>query len=252
MQKPELISLRSHNDTVALVPSLLGFQPSESIVILALDGGQLAVTARIDFTEAAALPRVLLQLDERIPGCSIVVLFYTAQYPTLAFKLANMAAELPGVKQTFVVVGVRWSTGDDQEHGTVDQTAAVVCQAAVAGLYPAASREALLEMIRPVEDPTPVGLDLRSELVAIEAADLDHWCYVARTSGSLDAIGLAGVAAYRDGNGALANLCLERLPADHLARKILTTAVQQIVLPDRLADLIAVALLTEECQTHDE
>lgn len=192
--QPEIISLRTCDDIVAMVPSLVGFQPSESIVILALDGGRLAVTAHLDLAEAASLASLLRQFDMRFPGCSTVVLFYTEQYKTLGYRLANLATELPGVKQTLVVEGTHWSTADSLEQGGVDQTAAPVCQAVVAGLSPMASREALLEMIRPVENPKPVGLDLRSELVAIEAADLDHWCDVARTSGSLDAIGLAGVS----------------------------------------------------------
>lgn len=57
------LRLRTIDDALGLIPHLLGFHPEESLVVLVVDAGMVAVTARVDLRDAARADGVESVLD---------------------------------------------------------------------------------------------------------------------------------------------------------------------------------------------
>ncbi|GAA2674887.1 MULTISPECIES: DUF4192 domain-containing protein [Actinosynnema] len=79
MTTPVLPSARIHGpgDLVAAVPHLLGFHPTDSVVVLVLRGDSVAVVLRADLPDVEQLrdaAEKLVPVVRRNPGCSVAVL----------------------------------------------------------------------------------------------------------------------------------------------------------------------------------
>ena len=84
------VRLRSHDDALAIVPALLGFQPAESLVLMVVTNAKVQVSARVDLfhCQPARLQSLLAALKLRYPDAKFFVVIYSANY-----RLANQVAQ---------------------------------------------------------------------------------------------------------------------------------------------------------------
>lgn len=79
---PARLAVRSLDDLVGLVPSLIGFHPEESLVVLIIDAGVIALTARVDLAavrEPAGLVELVSRLFDRFTAAEAWFLAYGRQ-----------------------------------------------------------------------------------------------------------------------------------------------------------------------------
>ena len=76
-EAPERTTVTSLTDLVEVVPSLLGFHPHESLVLLAIRDGMVQLTARTDLFDAPPA-RALAPAWHRLPGAHFVVIAFSA------------------------------------------------------------------------------------------------------------------------------------------------------------------------------
>lgn len=143
---PELLSLHSVGDLVEIVPSLLGFQPVESLVLVVLERDRVEVTVRFDLAAADQAPRwQLVPVFARFPTATYVVVAYTPEARAGWEALLTMDAAFPELPRTLVLAdGERCYLfpGDEGEpYDAVAGRAAV--QGALAGMAVLGSREEL-------------------------------------------------------------------------------------------------------------
>ena len=96
-ERPRL-RLRTVDDALGLIPHLLGFHPQESLVVLVVDGGQVAVTARIDLQDAAppdGVEAVLERIWRRFPLADGWFVAYTGDHGAGWEVLGRCEAFLP-------------------------------------------------------------------------------------------------------------------------------------------------------------
>lgn len=153
MTEPTRISVNSITDFVEVIPTLLGFHPHESVVLLAIDHGEVVVTAR---TDAGACERglapALSSLWQRYPAA----LFWVFGFCSVAMDgwraVARLDAEMPRFlhRRLIAVDETRWydtpaspGVGYDR-HGSVH-----LVRAAYAGKAVLNSRAELVSMIEP-------------------------------------------------------------------------------------------------------
>lgn len=81
---PPRIKVRGPEDFLAIVPYLLGFHPTESVVILFFERGRIALTARMDLPGVCGAPPTLrlladqiVELAQRVRAESIVLICYS-------------------------------------------------------------------------------------------------------------------------------------------------------------------------------
>lgn len=224
-------------DIVALVPTLLGFNPRESLVAMILTGNHLEVTVRLDLDEAPFLDEVFSQVEERFPGFTTVLLAYSEKDPKKAWDMLTMAQMNKRVVGV-VLVGEngKWFSGS--ESGFVDAGTPAGLKASLLIGAPKASREEVEEMVAHTGEVEELDVDFYQELRTITAEDLGRWAEAARRTGSPDALGLAGVAAYMSGNGGLANICRDKLPALHPASGLLDFIISKVTRPEEVRGLI--------------
>lgn len=154
------IRLSSPADLVALAPNLIGFTPTDSIVILVLgdSGNHIEVTARIDMppislidSQAASLT---VHLRRAVPDLSAVALVgYTDQRADLDAYAAALTASLDApIRALIQVSDGRWYSLDCAKPCCPPEGTPLVEQADVVNIYqeatgraPAASRAVLTE-----------------------------------------------------------------------------------------------------------
>src|SRR5512142_3146898 len=191
------LRLRSPGEILALIPYLLGFHPSESLVLVAVRGPRRrvvctlrwdlpAVRSRFDRESAVSAIRSRLALVE---GDAAVLVVYTRRAPgSRGLPLASLvstvqAAEVP-LLDTLLVHAERWwsylctdprrcpPTGTPLPAVTEPGGASGVAAAAVlAGRTALPSRAALAATLRPVDGATRASVDAavargRAELAA--------------------------------------------------------------------------------------
>lgn len=171
-------------DLVALVPYLLGFPPSESLVVVWLSGGRVVLTSRMDIS----MPRrevgeLLERMRLRIPDDSMAILLgWTADRRLARRVVRHAAGSLPEevVLDRLVCDGDRWWSLVCRDPGCcpragnpVPREAEAVALARALGLTSAESREAAVAV---VEGPSPERAEelvpLAQDAVA-RAEDLD-------------------------------------------------------------------------------
>nr|NLI50107.1 DUF4192 family protein [Propionibacterium sp.] len=110
---------RSVDDLLDLVPSLLGFHPTESLVAVLIERGRVQVTARLDLADAGDAGRLagaFQPLLARFPGASWLLAAYTPDADQAWAALDAADALLPweaGVWVAHVGVGRWFATPDD-------------------------------------------------------------------------------------------------------------------------------------------
>ena len=129
---------RSPGDIAQLVPYLIGFQPEESLVILVIDHGRLAVTARVDLDQMQhqqQLDQLINRIWTRFPGADAIALTYTVDHEAGWDTLTRFSASLPerADRTIMLVDGTTWHQPDGTT-GVVDAYGHVATQATVAGL----------------------------------------------------------------------------------------------------------------------
>lgn len=74
------LRLRSIDDALGLIPHLLGFHPQDSLVVLVVDAGVVAVTARLDLADASphgGVETILARIWNRFPHADAWFVAYT-------------------------------------------------------------------------------------------------------------------------------------------------------------------------------
>lgn len=132
------LRLTSPGDIAQLVPHLLGFPPEESLVLVVVDSGVVAVTARVDLAEVQSqrnLEQLLGRIWARFPGAGAIAMTYTSDHDAGWDTLARVDAHLPwqADRQLMLVDGDTWHVPGGYT-GTVDEHGVVAAEAREAGL----------------------------------------------------------------------------------------------------------------------
>jgi hypothetical protein len=212
---PTTLTFRTPEDVLAAVPVLLGFEPSESAVMLTF-GGRETFHARIDlpppFGETAAE-----QLDEAVdlllaPAlvhgvAQVLFVVYTTRAPHGRRVLDRLAASFTAagvrVVSTLRADGRRWSTG--RGRGTPYDVAAHPFRAAAVldGQVVSGSRDDLVARLRPTAAAVAVEREL-DRVPVYDAVEVAASVWRALEGGRFTDVDLAGVlrgigaAAVRD------------------------------------------------------
>lgn len=154
------IKLSTVRDTVELVPYLLGFQPEESLVMMAVQNGVVAVTARIDLDFAADPEYLRAALIERVaarfPKIDAWFLAYSDD-EALAWEVLHEAKDClwtisPRASSRITYVNpkeARWVTDShDGPFGDVSYAGKLAATAVSHGLIRRDSRKELEELLQ--------------------------------------------------------------------------------------------------------
>lgn len=209
---PERLRPRSLTDLVELVPNLLGFHPSESLVLLVIRDGMLVLTARVDLPAADDLPAVVDRLApawERHPGADLLLLAFSQDAARAWYLLEDFALRVPDAVPCGLAHadGERCFVAPDAAGTPYDPRSGVLAaEATYQGLMARPSRDDLYALI----EPGPAESDRRaahararrsgsaSELARHAAALLEDVCR-ARRPLSLDEAAVLGVALGEQG-----------------------------------------------------
>lgn len=145
-ERPRL-RLRTVDDALGLIPHLIGFHPHESLVVLVVDAGQVAVTGRIDLQDALppdGVEGVLERIWRRFPLADGWFVAYTGDHAAGWEVLARCDAYLdPDARRRLTLVdgGSWWVDEPGGPAGRHDPTSsALAAEAAVHGLVARPSR----------------------------------------------------------------------------------------------------------------
>lgn len=164
---------------MGLVPYLIGFHPEESLVVLVIEHGQVAVTARVDLigvAESWSLTELVSRLFDRFPSATGWFIAYTDN-TSLAWDVLSGCADLAGEMRLgrLLQVGARTWRADfpDGPSGELtDRVSAVAAEAAVLGLPARASRKALAECVAGPPESELDALRARFATLAVEVERL--------------------------------------------------------------------------------
>ena len=223
---PAQLTLREPSDLAAAVPYLLGFHPSESLVVVGLRGPVAAVVQRWDLAEdAGGLAAAITELVASAPVAAVMLAGYGSA-EAVRPVVAELRARLP-----VPVIGAVRVTGDrcfcelcedctPEEGYPFDITVSpVAAQATVAGLAALPSREALIEQVAPVGGEAAAGMRQ-----AAQVADARLAALLRRSRGGDDPLSVAAVqsAGFEAVDAALgAGRRGERLDDDQVAWLVL-------------------------------
>ncbi|MFL6026915.1 MAG: DUF4192 domain-containing protein [Friedmanniella sp.] len=160
------LRVRRPSDFLAVVPYLLGFHPSESLVVVLSRHGRVVLTARLDLPPPPLVGAVLeqvLSLAEKHGIDELVLLAYGEDGPGAREVLQRLLDGVPGsvvVREALLVSGDRWwslscRTGCCPAAGTPfdPTTHPLAAEAVYAGLAAESSRAVLERQVRGPEPP---------------------------------------------------------------------------------------------------
>lgn len=158
------VRVRSLTDLVELIPSLVGFHPEESVVVVVVDGDGVPVAARADLPPAPDpnLVAALAPVWSRFPDAEFIVVLCSADLEKAWAIWHHLAGALPHRGRTLLLAdGDRWYT-DPDDAGTSydDQTSPRVAAATAAGQQVLASRSALVDLFAPRRTPDEIQVAL--------------------------------------------------------------------------------------------
>lgn len=309
---PERIRISRPEDCLGLIPGLMGFEPSESLVVLVLVDSVVQLTARVDLLDLE--PRSTAALLERIwatfPRADAVFAAFTDD-PVRGWEvLADCDRWLPRDRFRTVLLtsgDTWWADGPAGVSGSVSEaTTRIRAEAVFHGLVVSGTRAdlvasvtgpgperseavmaaadaalAVLVTVTPSARPGLMGRLIRGyepdvgltdgeaatlallsrnpecrdvAVLSIRSGDVSHhralWYDVVRSSPTEIhglAVGVLGMAAWVSGEGALQNVCLDRVeelvPGSGIAR-MLGDLVAWVVPPRRWEELRAEMLAT--------
>lgn len=194
------ISVRTSSGLVEAVPYLLGFAPSESLVLIVLDGGKVGVTARMDASDALrALAPVVAKILGRFPGCEFIALAYMPEQ-SAAEEILDQANEIVRTKADYTVLpDGSWTRRDTGESGVLDAEGPTAAEMIYHGLQRRASRDEVAALLAPPKNPSPIPAfapDDVADWLATRLTDLSF-------AGEMDNLLLAAAAAAAETNQAL-------------------------------------------------
>lgn len=177
-EQPARLAVKTVEDLVGLVPYLLGFHPEESLVVIVLQRGQVAVTARVDLAAVAApvvLADLLGRLFERFPGAEGWFLAFTDD-DALAWEVLTSCVELVGADRIARLIqagsGSWRSDGPDGPTGATTTSSPAAAQATLLGMPARRSRRELAGMIVGPPAAELAGLTAETEVRLAEVAAL--------------------------------------------------------------------------------
>lgn len=156
------IRLTSPGDLVASIPFILGFHPTDSLVIISIRGGRVGLTTRIDLPPASEAPVIVDALVaplSRDEAESLIVIAYGEDLEATEERLTAAAANLGAVgfhlRHVITVCGGLWRSLDGAGTGawaseriSVEAAgAAVTAEFVGRGLAPLAGRHELITMV---------------------------------------------------------------------------------------------------------
>jgi len=132
------IRLSSPGDIAQIVPYLVGFQPEDSLVIVVVDRGVVAVTARVDLDQVQHpqdLTQIIGRIWSRFPGAGAILMAYTSDHDIGWDTLSRADAHLPwqADRQLMLVDGNSWHQPDGTA-GVIDRYGPLATQATLGGL----------------------------------------------------------------------------------------------------------------------
>ncbi len=156
------ISIRGTNraDLLAIPPVVLGYHPEDSIVVLALQGGVLRMSARLclDWYLSHYEPTVtqISAAIENVPGCRFALAGYGERERTTVslLELADVIGHHLVVDAVVTDGELSWDLGDDTPEPYRFEDSAVAAQAVFAGVSIARSRE---DAVAPVTEHHPAS-----------------------------------------------------------------------------------------------
>lgn len=230
-----IIRISSTADIVDAVPYLVGFQPTDSLVLLVTNDTQLTVTARMDLPDTADdvdTAETLEVIAQRWPDAVVIALTYADDVdPRVCYAMSlvaeHLTVDVPGWITVNPTAGT-WRVGS--EAGSLDPSSAASLTLAMAtGTDPQSTREDLEQVYTAgVEtDPAQVqsalqvvdGFSDLGALLRYASRDSDPkeardqllpvlWACPAPLAGDL--YGLIGLLSWAIGDGAVAQICAGR------------------------------------------
>ena len=177
-ERPRL-RLRTIDDALGLIPHLLGFHPEESLVVLVVADGVVAVTARVDLAESSlpdGIEAVLARIWRRFPTADAWFVAYTADEEVGWAVLERCDAFLGGraFRRLTLINGPRWwADHPDGPSGRHDPTASpMAAEATVHGLVARPSRSDVARLLDGPSEAEADGLLALAEQVDRELAGL--------------------------------------------------------------------------------
>lgn len=169
------LRIRSVADLLAIIPPVLGFHPSESLVLVVVDAGKLVVAARIDLVHCAAGP-----LDERLgalwrqyPRALFLAVAYSAD-PVAAWRSLDALDDAAPQRLDLFRLhadGARWFDAPGAPGQSYDITCApAAAQAAYEGLVARGTRRDLEASV----EQTATSRQVAKALKALAKRNLDH------------------------------------------------------------------------------
>ncbi|WP_193614325.1 DUF4192 domain-containing protein [Nocardioides lijunqiniae] len=174
MAKP-VVSINNESDLIAVVPHLLHFHPTDSLVVFPVSGR--APTARVDHPhDGDALLEVAASLGaayRKHAGARVVLLAYTDNHPHAVDAITAVTAMLDGfaeVIDSLVVDGEQWFRLGTGERGTVNSQAVARVEAATVLAGSAQPKRTRQEVAEDLVGPQEAALAVREAGKAQHAA----------------------------------------------------------------------------------
>ena len=171
------LKIRSIDDLLGVVPHLLGFQPTESLVLVVAEGGRVVVTARADLAEVArpgAAEELLGRITIRFPDASFWLIAYGTAAAQCWQVLGRCERFLPADTVAYVVRvdGRRWwADSPDAPPGVYSPSGNALSElAARHGLPARPSRADLATLVQADPDVDPGAFARAEGLVAATSA----------------------------------------------------------------------------------
>jgi hypothetical protein len=152
------LRVRGLSDVLHLIPSLLGFHPAESLVVVLVDGGRVAVTGRVDVGAVMGPDECndcFGPLWERFPNALCVAAAYSSDTDAAWQALDALAATLPSavVARLVHVHDGCWFAARDAPGRPYDPScSAVAAEATYRGMRVLPDRGLLVDSLRPLAD----------------------------------------------------------------------------------------------------
>ena len=150
------VQITNPDEFTQIVPYLIGFTPEESLVIVVVTDGAVAVTARVDIADIEAAGQVEFLLDRmwaRFPVADAHLIAYTTDQRAGWALLQRCVDHLPAeaVRQTLVVDGDTWRLPGG-ESGQTNRYGRVAADASFLGLQRLPSRSELVASLSSAPD----------------------------------------------------------------------------------------------------
>lgn len=183
------VRVKDPADYAQLAPYVLGFTPTESLVIFAVQSGRVQVTARADFADVVrprGVETLLARMWQRFPNARAAMVAYTADHPRGWRILRRGEHWLPSDRphQTLLVDGDTWHLRDGTT-GTIDHNGRIAAQAVAAGLGPLRTRAEIEAKFISPPDSKILDRQLERALSALPEPD-DKAAVIALTKTLLD------------------------------------------------------------------